>query len=297
MSRTRNALKRQKVATVESALFNPDVVFLLAALLDARDLHQASLTCKSLGAKEAAAYNGLSLVEEAARRLFECASECERSYLPKHDYESWVELYHHLLMLRSKLTFDQLVGSNIQYGADQSTVVYTRNNARGSSALCSNHRMRSGRHFAAFATAGSGWAIGGVRPVQISRSDLVGGGLDDFDPAYNGLWGYLRGKRTDRWGDSNVHCCYVTDNGYFYWYDWTSRPSFSRIDGFQRGIPIGLLLDLNEGTLSIYQRGQKLATLNDGLSGEYCWYATVFLFNTSISIERKVPDASVDRLS
>ena len=122
MSRTRNALKRQKVATVESALFNPDVVFLLAALLDARDLHQASLTCKSLGAKQAAVYNGMSLVEESARRLFECASEWERSSLTKHDGEGWVELYHNLLMLRSKLTFDQLVGDYIQYGADRSTV-------------------------------------------------------------------------------------------------------------------------------------------------------------------------------
>ena len=71
MARTRNALKRQKL---ESALFNPDVVFLLAALLDAQDLRQASLTCKALGGKQAAVYNGLSLVEEAARRLFECAS-------------------------------------------------------------------------------------------------------------------------------------------------------------------------------------------------------------------------------
>ena len=39
MARTRNDVKRQKVTTVESALLNPDVVvFLMAALLDARDL-------------------------------------------------------------------------------------------------------------------------------------------------------------------------------------------------------------------------------------------------------------------
>ena len=81
MVRTRNSVKRLKVA---SALFSPDVVFLLAALLDARDLSQASLTCKALGGKQAA-YNGLSLAEEAARRLFECASGWERSCLPKRD--------------------------------------------------------------------------------------------------------------------------------------------------------------------------------------------------------------------
>ena len=48
MVRTRNAVERKKVADVESAQFNPDVVFLLVALLDARDLCQVSLTCKAL---------------------------------------------------------------------------------------------------------------------------------------------------------------------------------------------------------------------------------------------------------
>ena len=92
MARTRNAVKRQKVAAVESALFNPDVVFLLAGLLDARDLCQVSLTCKALGGKQAA-NNGLSLVEEAARQLFEqSATEWERSCLPKYDDESWIEV-------------------------------------------------------------------------------------------------------------------------------------------------------------------------------------------------------------
>ena len=297
MARTRNAaVKRQKVAAVESALFNPDVVYLLAALLDAQDLRQASLTCKALGARQAAAFNGLSLVEEAARRLFECASEWERSCLTKHDGEGWVELYHHLLMLKSKLTFDQLVGDRIQYGTDQSTVCARDNPTMGSwgssSSLCSDHRMRSGRHFAVFTTTGSSaCTIGVVRPVQINRSDLDGVGLNHFSPGFvfspgdDRFWGHLKGKRTDRWADSNVHCCSVRI-GCFYWNDWTNRQPSRRIDGFQRGIPIGLLLNLEEGTLSMYQRGRKLATLKDGLSGEYCWYASTFLVDDEISIER-----------
>ena len=132
MARTRNSSKRQRVATVESVLFNPDVVFLLAALLDARDLFQVSQACKALGGKQAA-YTGLSLVEEAARRLLECASEWERSCLPKYDGEGWVGLYHHLMMLRSKLTFDQIVGFNIEYGDDQSTVQASPTSPAGTS--------------------------------------------------------------------------------------------------------------------------------------------------------------------
>ena len=157
--------------------------------------------------------------------------------------------------------------------------------------MCSDHRMRSGRHFAVFVATGSGWTIGVVRPVQINRSDLNGCGLDVFDPAYNRFWGRLRGKRTDRWGDSNVHCCYMNDIGGFFWHDWTRRHPGSRADGFQRGVQIGLLLDLNEGTLSMYQRGQELAMMKDGLSGEYCWYATTFSDESSVSIERRsAPD-------
>ena len=122
MARTRNSLKRQKVATVESVLFNPDVVILLADLLDARDLSQVSQTCKALGGEQAA-YGGLSLVEEAARRLIDGASDDEKAALPKFEGESWVELYRHLLMLRSKLTFDQLIGRNITHcDGDASTV-------------------------------------------------------------------------------------------------------------------------------------------------------------------------------
>ena len=145
--------------------------------------------------------------------------------------------------------------------------------------------MRSGRHFAVFTTTGTTWSIGVVRPVQIDRSDFGDGGLDYFNPGMDIFWDHLIGKRTDRWGDSNVHCCFVNDIGGFSWYDWTRRHPFSRVDGFQRGVPIGLLLDLDEGTLSIYQRGQRLATLKYGLSGEYCWYASVF-YDTTILIER-----------
>jgi len=34
-----------------------------------------------------------------------------------------------------------------------------------------------------------------------------------------------------------------------------------------------MLLDLDSGTLSVYQDGLRLGTLKDGLAGEYCWTA------------------------
>ena len=144
--------------------------------------------------------------------------------------------------------------------------------------------MRSGRHFSIFTQDGDA-SIGIVRPVQINRSDFGDIELEEFTPSMSRLWGYLRGKRTERWGASNVQCC-NTASGRIYWYDWRNYQQNRGIVGLQRGAPIiGLLLDLDEGTLSLYQNGQMLATLKDGLSGEYCWYLAV-INGVSVTIER-----------
>jgi len=209
---------------------------------------------------------------------------------------------HCLSLLRSKLTFDQLVGANIQYGNDE-TIVRTRTDFGSSSALCSNHVMRSGRHFAGFVGTGSGgFAAGVMRPVQIDRSDFSAvRELAIFSPVMEKFREYLRNKSTERWTDSNVHCCRVDTAGCFNWYDWTSTgyqltstgyQQNSIIDGFLNGGPFELLLDLDEGTLSLYHDGERIAMLKDGLSGEYCWFATVYTDlmgwgDASVTIERK----------
>ena len=121
--------------------------------------------------------------------------------------------------------------------------------------------------------------------MQIDRAAFDDGELDQFSPGTRRYWGYLIGERTDRWSDSNVHCCSLHTAGHFYRHDWTSDQPGKRIVGYQDEVLIGLLLDLVEGTLSVYQSGQRLETLIDGLSGEYCWYATVY-YQATISIER-----------
>ncbi|EJK47599.1 hypothetical protein THAOC_33668, partial [Thalassiosira oceanica] len=152
--------------------------------------------------------------------------------------------------------------------------------------IACNHVMRSGKHFAVFTGRGR---FGVVRPVQIKISDFAEGELHNFSPTMSKFWEYLLGQRTARWTDSNIHCCSLTSGGSALWYDWASDHPITRVNGLQFDNPIGLLLDFDDGTLSIFQNGQRLATLKDGLSGEYCWYATVG--GTSILIERgSAPD-------
>ena len=38
---------------------------------------------------------------------------------------------------------------------------------------------------------------------------------------------------------------------------------------------IGLMLDLGEGTLSVYKNGRRLGVMGEGLDGEYCWFVSV----------------------
>ena len=314
MARTRNALKRQKVASssIQSALFSPDVAFLLATHLDAGDLREISLTCKALGGKQAA-YEGLSLVEEVVRQMFECASDWERSCLLKYDDEGWIEHHRHLLRLRSKLTFDLPKEGGVRVydagglSAIRNTVPVLPAGSRPPprAAICRDYVMRGGSHFAVFSALAQesggghgrffndldrvhgGGGFGVVRPVQFEETPffripgMLGSGMVISSYIDNNL--FLAAQRTVRWGDSHVHCCHVDiPSGNFSSYDWVREPTSGAVEGFQRDEPLGLHLDLEAGTLTLYQDGRRVAMLKDGLSGQYCWFGAVYKHPTSI---------------
>ena len=83
----------------------------------------------------------------------------------------------------------------------------------------------------------------------------------------------LRSQRTGRWRDCNIQLprwkCFRTD-----WstgadgYDWLGR------ERLRESGSVGLLLDLNEGTLTVFKNGRRLGVMKDGLGGEYVWFVT-----------------------
>ncbi|EJK59788.1 hypothetical protein THAOC_19952 [Thalassiosira oceanica] len=291
---THSAVKRQRVAVVESALANIDVVSQLAAFLEAKDLCQVKASCKALGsasANDGAAVNGLSVTEEAARRIYEGASDEEKAMLPRYDGESWIELYYHLLMLRARLTFDQLVGLCVEYrGGNNSSVQGKRVNGRGKfgQAICGNYVMRAGKHWATFTSSSlfsHSQTVGVIRPLPGWEKR----GLDKFSPGLRVFHQDLQQERTGKWG-GDVHCCRIyTRGGHCHWYDWEGQENITPWKGrddFDRDwTTLGMLLDLGDGTLSVYLDGRRVGTLKDGLAGEYCWIAG-FHSQGDVSIQR-----------
>ncbi|EJK44687.1 hypothetical protein THAOC_36757 [Thalassiosira oceanica] len=160
----------------------------------------------------------------------------------------------------------------------------------GWSTAVSGHVMRGGRHFVEFAIethrqGAPSVNLGIIRPVSLTdgidlETDWEGKvhpvfASSSFKPA---VAEKLRSQRTAKWEESNVHCCtYYSYNGRCYWTDWDSENDSSDWQG-QEGLrgngTIGLLLDLDEGTLSVFKNGRRLGVMKEGLGGEHCWFVT-----------------------
>ncbi|EJK76598.1 hypothetical protein THAOC_01629, partial [Thalassiosira oceanica] len=87
----------------------------------------------------------------------------------------------------------------------------------------------------------------------------------------------LRSQRTAKWGEGSVHSCsYDCDDGRCRSTDWGNENCSSDWQGCE-GLPgsgtIGMLLDLDKGTLSVFKNGRRLGAMKEGLSGEYCWFS------------------------
>jgi len=288
MACARGAAKRRRISTVEPALTilaNIDVLGHLATFLEAGELCQVLATCKTLGSSDESAFDGLSMTDEAARRMFESASDEEKTKLTRFDDEGWIELCHHLLMLRTPLTFDQLGGRCLKYQAGDKAAVQGRGFG---AAICGNHIMRAGKHWATFISGGAyieSFFVGVIRP-------LPGWGVDAkiHLPFIPGDHEDLRRERTSRW-EGDVHfCIFVLNNGWCRYSNFENpliKSNWEGVNKYNREKnTLGTLLDLDSGTLSVYQNGQRLGILKDGLAGQYCWITCFVKNSASIKIER-----------
>lgn len=189
--------------------------------------------------------------------------------------------------------------------------------SKGFSCAISNAAMSKGKHYVEFQRSGHQYNrvhVGIMRPglkLDGYESKLYGQG---FSPIFDNYEQLLKAKSLT-WGGGNVHavmCLLEPGNKSGTWSDGSSafdtkknQREYEPDWGFWEHCPrervtLGLLLDLDAGSLSVYENGKHLGVLKSGLTGEYCWVVTIVDIEDGTTVRIKkgsVDDGSQPRIS
>ncbi|EJK62310.1 hypothetical protein THAOC_17083 [Thalassiosira oceanica] len=279
-------------ATVDLSCIDSGVIAQISSFLGtARELLNLALTCKSFGWRRTMSTLNWSLIEEVARQaVCSRATDDEMGCLPQYfrGTATWLSILHrheHLLM------FDVLLGICIEHRNGDKTAVCATGDLMCSTAISSSYVMKSGAHFAEFLITGRP-CIGIVRPMPGLEA---GAYQKDFSFYYSSLYPDFLAQRSDDWGNSDVHacdfCCYDGTMSFTNWDDYEIDNEWEGKESCQSGDTVGLLLNLDEGTLTVYRNNRRLGVMMDGLSGPYCWFVSLVKHQTStdaVSIKRGI---------
>ena len=294
-----NFAKRQKIeegastpkqgasqtSCIELVLFNSDSLFKIASYLPATDLLNLALTCKRFGVAAESDNNvsgdeSLSLIEETARKIVQEIIITTGEERPRNEGESWLANYHYL---QSVVVFDQLNSDNFEYVEGNKSCININSSVLATA--FSNNIMKTGRHFVSFDASTRFFFVGAMRPgTLINRTE----NLNPIQPAdfFRDFFRQNFSQSTESLvynTNNSIHCClfYGRDGACYssHWHennvgnstrDVTWMESFIALGG-----EVGMLLDLDEGTLSAYQNGQSLGVMKRGLRGHYCWAVSI----------------------
>eukprot|EP01046_Picozoa_sp_COSAG06_P034048 COSAG06_NODE_3529_length_5226_cov_6.215526_3_plen_305_part_00 len=202
-----------------------------------------------------------SIIDEAARRWIATCTNQERGWVPRHGRESWLGLMWEVEALRRGAVFGRSHGSMaLPEGGAVATAATDDGHVAASRAV-----MRAGRHYAQFTVVGGRiMCFGVIRPGW----DVEGGAHAQV---------------------VDGHCFYNTYSGFRFPgnRDWEGTQ-----DAQEEGDRIGLLLDLDQGTMTVYKNDERLGVMATGLSGEYSWAVLLFLSGYSARIDAAEAPAS-----
>jgi hypothetical protein len=57
------------------------------------------------------------------------------------------------------------------------------------------------------------------------------------------------------------------------------------MQGARQGDRIGMLLDLDQGTMTVYKNDERLGVMSTGLSGEYSWAVALYRGENSARVD------------
>ena len=112
--------------------------------------------------------------------------------------------------------------------------------------------------------------------MRPTREDITS--LTKCYPAFDNLSSFTLKDYGSLHGDDNVDCCLLsTIDGKAFcmrWYVARHHTDFDDWEGMEpireTSFKIGMVLDLDEGTLDVYKNDRRLGTMMNGLVGEYC---------------------------
>ena len=198
--------------------------------------------------------------------------------MPRRGLESWLGLMHEVGLLRLPLAFAR---THAEISLSENGAVATRGRTDYSWQIAgSTTVMRAGCHYAQFTLVDPGVS-------------------EDADEEGDVMVGVIRpGWKNDEIHDDVVevvaygvegHCFYHTCRGYCYpgTCEWEGRTSANT-----PGDRIGLLLDLDQGSMSVWKNDAKLGVMKVGLSGEYCWAVSMFFEGSNVWINAAPAPAS-----
>ena len=299
------ALSVVVTATVDLSRVDTSLVAHISSFFGtSHDLINLALTCKSFGWRHFT-WNW-SLVEEVARqavcsRATDGEMDCLPQYVELSSLPRYVGVATSFLSILHEfehpLEFDVLLGGCIEHQNGDKTSIHAMDDDYYCTAASSHSVMWSGIHFAEFKITESPW-IGIVRPMPNLDPGRFVVNEDCFDFFNKGMWyDFGAAARIDGWGDAkcffleqridewgngngNVHACeYWSYNGSMSWTNWDNirevDEDWEGRESCRTGDTVGMLLNLDEGTLTVYRNDRRLGVMKDGLSGPYCWYVTV----------------------
>ena len=290
--------KRQKVDEQQeyekAVLFNSDTLSKIISYLPSVDVLNLALTYKRSGISDD---DELSVIKKSAHiAVQENATEEQLAALPHYDGESSLADYHYLQLMRAPLMFDQLVGAEYVNSGDKSCVRHGGFNSWKTA--FSNNILRAGKHYATFVPQSNdsndvNLMVGVMRPGQANQRASGHPNVKEF---YQNVSRYMSHREhytfSPRWG--NIQCCLYNSsifNCQCYSSKWDGgldsggNETWVGMESVSSGDEIGMLLNLDEGTLTVYKNGRKLGVMKRGLAGEYCWVATIHI-GVQVTIKR-----------
>eukprot|EP01046_Picozoa_sp_COSAG06_P023006 COSAG06_NODE_1811_length_8317_cov_7.969944_5_plen_332_part_00 len=216
-----------------------------------------------------------SIIQEAARRWIASCTEQEQGWVPRRGRESWLGLMWEVESLRRRGAVFGRSHEDITLSAGGSVATNSTTDLTGycRPTTASKVVMRAGRHYAQFTA------------MSVRRYGQVYAFANRFGVIRPG-WDVEGGKSA--W-NVDGHCFYYTGSGSCCpgHHDWEGRQG-----AVEDGNRIGMLLDLDQGSMTVYKNDERLGVMATGLSGEYSWAAALWLQGESARIEAAAAPAS-----